>query len=150
MKIPAPLACKVFVVQSSRQIAQTGLEFGHTHVARPEIDVEQGAKLPGLGTQQATFALQSLIERRAGESGLHRDLHLVQAAVAHELPDFLETAGCGVIQAEDETAIHGYAVVLNAPNAVEISVPLGERRIEAAQNSQLNGQPRWVCTVRRL
>ena len=38
------------------------------------------------------------------------------------------------------------AVTMNLSTRTE---DLGESRIEAAQNSQAYGQPRWVCTVKR-
>ena len=34
--------------------------------------------------------------------------------------------------------------------ATGLTLKRGVRRMEAAQNSQRHGQPRWVCTVSRL
>lgn len=134
-KLATALAGFVVRIELAAEFKETVLQFRHGHVLWPEIDVEQRAKLPRLGSDQAPLALEPLVERSSGERGEEGDLDLIQSGLANEREDIVEHVGRISIQAEDETAIHGDSMRLDLRNGGGVTFELARFPVCAELNA---------------
>src|SRR6516165_11667466 len=116
-EVPFPaLLCEFGAVELPRQITKSLLQLRDAHAIGLEVDIEQGAQLPGIFPQDPPFLLQPVVERRAGEGRQYRDLHLVEPAGTDEFPCLVETRDIGAVETEYEATASRDAAVLQAPD----------------------------------
>src|SRR5581483_1074356 len=114
------------------------------------VDIEEGALLPGPRLQDASLLQQLLVKRRAREGGLHSDLHLVEAALPHELGHQLEDLRPLAVQSKDEAAVDRNVVPLDGLDGALVAPQLPQLPVAASLQAVEAGRDRALQTDENL
>src|SRR3989338_10609736 len=96
-----------------------------------EVDVKERALIPAPCLDEAPCPLEARIQRRAGKRRLHGDLDIVELGALDEVIDGVKDLLGVPIQPQDETAVDGNPVRLDAGNGGFIGGQLLEFPIPA-------------------
>src|SRR5687768_16155445 len=99
--MPLAAGVRLGVPGVSPELHHALLELLDRHVPRPEVEIEQGAAVPGAGIEEPTFGGEAVIEPGARKRGEEGDLDLQQARALDELPQLIENGGGVGVQADD-------------------------------------------------
>lgn len=107
-------------IEGFDEAQETLLELIDAHARGLEVDIEEGAKLPGAVLEDAAFGFESGVEGSSRKSGQEGDLDLVKAGLADEVEDMVENFRCIAVQAQNKTAVHGDAEGLDFGDRVAV------------------------------
>src|SRR5687768_6286668 len=111
-------------IQPLYQLEETAMEIVGRHVARTNVDVEQGAFVPRAIFKDPALAFESVIKWRAWEGSQKSHLHFVKAGIAHEVEHAVEYFRRVPVEPHDKAAVDSDAVRLNFFNRGFVAIPL--------------------------
>jgi hypothetical protein len=112
---PAAFTHEIRMIKTAPEIFEPTAQLRHAHRGGLKINVKQGATVPAAFGQQPARFSKTLVQRRARERSEKGNLHIVEAAFAHEIENLVKLLllMAGTVQAHDKTAVHGNASALN-------------------------------------
>src|SRR5688572_21565025 len=111
-------------IQLLYQLQKAAVKIVHRHVARANVDVEQGAFVPRAIFNKPALTFETVIKGRARESSQKSHLHFVKAGLANKIEHVVEYLRRIAVETHDKTAVDGNAVRLDFFNRGFVAVLL--------------------------